>query len=177
LKGKQNNMAEPGRPEYTDTDYQNWLDTMSPFLKLGATLNAAMDDAGIYAHKNVIYQKYKLGDWFQEKIDALREYPGKLVAYILAKRVIMVNEKIAQGIPVTKDEMDDVKFMADKHRTAQRYFVTRTETAEADPAKVGKILDNMETDYGNVGQEAHKQMVAVDAPVQDKGQAGADSNV
>jgi hypothetical protein len=83
-----------------------------------------------------------------------------------------------QGRPVSEDDMKNVRFMAEKHRTAQPYFVTRTETAVSDPSKVGKILDTMEvTDYGNVGQEANKQMVAPNTPLQDKGQAGPDNNV
>mgnify|MGYP001582268646 CR=1 FL=1 len=168
---------EPIKRNWTNTDYQKLIDDMAAFLKLGATLNAAIDDAGLNQHHTAIYDKYRLNDWFAYKIDSLREYPGKLVAYILSKRVIMVNEKIAQGIPVTKDEMEDVRFMAEKHRTAQKYFVTRTETAVADPDKVGKILDTIETDYGKLGQEANRQVVEINPPIQDKGQTGPDSNV
>ena len=160
---------EPITRNWTDTEYQKLIDDMGPFLKMGATLNAAIDDAGLLQHRTAVYDKYRLNDWFAYKIDVLRAYPGKLTAYILAKRVMVVDEKIKQGLPVTEDEMRDVRFMAEKHRTSQTYFVTRTETAEADPAKVGKILDTMETDYDKLGQQAQGQVVANDAPVQDKG--------
>lgn len=168
----------PGQQPYTETDYLRFLDAMAPFLKMGATINAAVEDANLTEQKATIYNKYRLNDWFAIKIDSLRETPGKLVAYILTKRVMQVDEKIKQGLPVGEDEMRDVRFMAEKHRTAQTYFVTRTETAEADPDKVGKILDTMEmSDYkelgknanDELGREAKKQMVAVDAPIQDKG--------
>ncbi len=162
-------MADIGRPAFTDTDYQNFLDNMAPFLKLGATIYAAIEDAGLTQHKDAIYIKYREKNWFSEKIDVLRAYPGKLTAYILSKELIRINERVAQGLPLTKDDLDTVRFMAEKHRTSQVYFVTRTETAQADPDKVGKILDTMESDYGQLAGEAQKQMVAVDAPIQDKG--------
>ena len=40
-------MAEPGRPELTEAEYQKMLDDMAPFLKLGHTLNSAIDDAAL----------------------------------------------------------------------------------------------------------------------------------
>jgi len=100
-----------------------------------------------------------------QKIDIYRATPGVLANDILTKVLMDVNDRIKQGRPVTEDDMKNVRFMAEKHRTAQPYFVTRTETAEADPSKVGKILDTMETDYGFVGSEASKQMVAANTPV------------
>jgi len=141
------------------------LDDMAPFLKLGHTLNSAIDDAALLQHKGAIYNKYRLNDWFMQKIDIYRATPGVLANDILTKVLMDVNDRIKQGRPVTEDDMKNVRFMAEKHRTAQPYFVTRTETAEADPSKVGKILDTMETDYGFVGSEASKQMVAANTPV------------
>lgn len=159
-------MAEPGRPELTEAEYQKMLDDMAPFLKLGHTLNTTIDEAALTQHRTAIYDKYRLNDWFAYKIDAYRATPGILANDILTKVLMDVNDRIKQGRPVTEDDMKNVRFMAEKHRTAQPYFVTRTETAEADPAKIGKILDTIETDYGNVGQEASKQMVEVDPPIQ-----------
>ena len=163
-------MAENGRPETTDTDYRHWLDCMEPFLKLGHALNAAIEEAALLEHRTTIYEKYKLGDWFSYKVDVYRATPGVIANDILTKTLFEVNTKIKQGLPVTEEEMRNVRFMAEKHRTAQPYFVTRTETAESDPDKVGKILDTMEmSDYDELGRQAKKQMVANDAPVQDKG--------
>lgn len=162
-----------GRPPgtgYTDADFQRWLDDMAPFLKLGQTLHSAIEDAGLERHQTTIYDRYRVGDWFSVKIDNYRSYPGKLVNNILTKTIIAINERIAQGLPLNDEDWRNVRFMAERHRTTQAFFVNRTETAVADPDKVGKILDTMEsTDYDNLGQEASKQMVANDAPLQDKG--------
>jgi hypothetical protein len=161
-------MAEPGRPEFTDGDYQKFLDDMAPFLKLGHTLFGAMSDAGIIQHKDAIYIKYRLNDWFSEKIDNYRATPGILANDILTKVLLDISDRMKQGRPVSEDDMKNVRFMAEKHRTAQPYFVTRTETAEADPSKVGKILDTIESDYGQLGQEASKQMVEANPSIQNK---------
>lgn len=72
-------MTDPGRPEFSDDTYRNWLDYMRPFLKMGHSLHFAMEKAWIMQHKNVIYQKYKLNDWFRKKIDAYQSYFGEVV--------------------------------------------------------------------------------------------------
>lgn len=170
-------MAEPGRPEFTETDYQNFLDAMAPFLKLGETIYHAIEDAGLTQHKGIIYNKYRLNDWFLEKVDILRSHPGKLINNILSKAMIAANERLAQGLPLTDEEWRNIRFMAEKYRPAQPYFVSRTETAVADPDKVGKILDTMESDYAAIGQKANEQVVAANPPIQDTKQAGANSDV
>lgn len=161
-------MADTGRPEHTEEQYQKWLEDMAPFLKAGNTLYYAMEKADLVQHKDSIYVKYRLKDWFSEKIDAYRRYPAELVNNIFYKIIDKVNDRLKNDQPVAEDDMKNVRFFAEKHRTAQTFFVTRTETQEADPEKVGKILDDLETDYDYVGQQAKKQMVAVDAPIQDK---------
>lgn len=164
-------MAEPGRPAYTDDDYKTWLEAMTPFLKSGNSLYYAMEKAALIQHQTTIYEKYRLGDWFSEKIDRLRANMGELVNegfYIL---ITQITEKIKRGETLTKEEKDTMQFVAEKHRTAQPFFVTRTETAQVDPNKVGKILDVLEgkTDYDKLGQSAQGQVVADDAPIQNKG--------
>lgn len=170
-------MGEPGRPAYTEADYQKWLDDMAPFLRLGHALNSAIDEAGLTAQRATVYEKYKLGDWFSYKVDAYRATPGILANDILTKVLMDISDRIKQGRPVSEDDMKNVRFMAEKHRTAQPYFVNRQETAPADESRVGKILDTMEQDHDNVGREAKKQMVAAQPPVQNQGQTGSDNNV
>ena len=145
---------KPGRPRITDEQYTKWLDDMAPFLKLGNTIWHSVDDAGLQKHLTTIYEKYRLNDWFAQKIDNYRSYPGKTVNNILSKLLIDIETRMKQQLPITDEDMRNVRFMAEKHRTAQTYFVSRTETAEADPAKVGKILDTMESD--NVVEMAQK---------------------
>lgn len=48
-------MTDIGRPEYTDEQYENWLDDMRPFLKMGCSLYYAMDKAMLLRKKDTIY--------------------------------------------------------------------------------------------------------------------------
>ncbi len=116
----------PGNQPFTEADYNSFLDDMTPFLKLGATINMAIEDAGLQKHRTAIYAKYSLNDDFAEKIKAFREYPGKIANYILVRRVMLVNEKIKQGLPVNEEEMKDVRFVAEKHRSSFQYFAKQS---------------------------------------------------
>lgn len=172
--------GDPGRPTISEEQYQKWLDDMVPYLRAGNTLWYAMDKCLLLQHKDAIYEKYRLKDWFSEKVDAYRRSLGELInnTFFTLTRQIMdkvKNEQTAAGL--TKEELDVLKFMAEKHRTSQPFFVTRTETAEVDPDKVGKILDTFDTNYDDVGSEAKKQMVAANPPIQNQEQTGPNSNV
>jgi len=68
---------EPGRPPYTNEQYNKWLDDLRPFLKLGETLGEAVQDAGLSQHRTTLYEKYRLKDDFSYWIDTWRAYPGK----------------------------------------------------------------------------------------------------
>lgn len=160
-------MGEPGRPEHTEQDFQRWLDDMAPFFKLGATLNSAIEDAELVKYRTAIYGKYKLNDWFSEQINRYREYPGKLINRVIIRRVMEVDEKIRQGLLVTEFEMKDVRFAAEKHRSAQPYFVNRTETKAIDDENIGKIIDDLDS-IDDVAEQAKKSMVEADPPVQNQ---------
>lgn len=160
--------AGQGRPVFTDNQFSRWLEELAPHLKKGNSLYYCCGKSGLDNHYDVILRKYNLGDWFSKKVDAYRSYPGEMVNDAITKLVTAINEKIVQGIACTKDELDMLKFYAEKHRTSQPFFVTRTEQAQSDPSKVGKVLDVVEaTDYQYVGQQAQGQMVETDAPIQD----------
>lgn len=162
-------MADNGRPEFTDEQYTNWLEQMRPFLQQGSSLYFALEKLGLTQHKDSIYKKYNLNDWFSEKVDLYRQHTAELANNIFATIVSKVSDKIVRGENVVEDEMKNVRFFAEKHRTAQKYFVTRNETAEVDESKVGKILDTLDnTDYDSVGRQAQEQMVEVEPPVQNK---------
>src|SRR3989344_717007 len=141
-------MNDTGRPEYTDGQYRVWLDEMTPFLKLGYSLYYAMDKALLLRHKDSIYRKFRLNDWFCEKIEAFQRYPGEIVNSIFSRLVLTVDDKMKHGATVSDEEWRNLRFFAEKHRSCQPFFVTRTETAQVDPDKVSRILDEMEkTDY------------------------------
>lgn len=162
-------MGEPGRPAYTDDQYQAWLQELEPFLKKGNSIYYACNRAGIGSQYWTVLEKYKLGDWFSKKIDAYRAYPGELINDTLATLCMSIADKVKSGVACSKDELDMLKFMAEKHRTATPFFVNRQETAPADETKVGKILDTIDSDYERIGQEATRQMVAPQPPVQNQG--------
>lgn len=171
-------MAVNGRPAHSEEQYASWLEDMRPFLQQGATIWYSCDKAGITQHYWSILEKYKLNDWLSQKIDTYRSYPGELVNNTLVILAQKIADRVKQDLPVSREDLDVLKLMAEKHRTSQSFFVNRSETAEADPTKVGKILDTIEsTDYGTLGQQANEQVVAANTPLQDKGQAGSDSNV
>lgn len=158
-----------GRPSYTDEQYAKWIDEMSPYLKMASTLYYACDKAGLEKHYFSILKKYKLNDWFSQKIDAYRRQVGERSNNSAVRFMEKIDEKIRQDIPLSDKEVDYMKWFNEKHRTAQPFFVTRNENVVADDKNVGKILDNLEannTDYEQLGREAEKQVVANEQPVQ-----------
>lgn len=167
---------ETTRPyEYTDKDLENWLDDMKPFLKRGNSIHYACNKAGLSSQYWTILERYKANKTFSQKIDAYRAYAGELTNDVIVSEVERIKVKQADGGTLTKEEISILKLMAEKHRTAQPFFVSRVENAEADPNTVGKILDTIEadnegiSDYDDVGQKAKEQVVATEQPLQDQG--------
>lgn len=174
-------MENNGRPAYDDNQYRSWLEEMRSFLVKGCSLYYAIDKSGLKRHQSTIYEKYRLNDWFSQEVDTLRSKVGETVNEILARQVYRINDRQKTNeTDLSKDDADLIKFMAEKHRTAQPFFANRNETAEA--PSVGKILDELErntvkTDYNKLGPEIAKQSVATDPPVQSQEQTGPAGNV
>lgn len=168
---------ETGRPAYDDDWYRAKLEQMRPLLELGHTIGYCAYQTGNWEYKTSLYEKYKLKDWFSEKLDLYRTLPGELINNTVIRLSTVINDKILQKLPLDRNDIEIIKLVAEKHRSAQPFFVTKVETSEANPDDVGKILDKIENDYGELGREAQKQVVANDASVQDKGQTGKDSHV
>src|SRR5690242_5469966 len=95
---------ENGRPEFTDEQYHAWLDAMRPFLENSNSLYYAMEQAGIVQHKDSIYKKYKLKDWFSESIDRLRAKPGELVNDTIVSLIRNAAAKVKRGEVLEKTE-------------------------------------------------------------------------
>lgn len=155
------NTNTSGREPYSDEQFVKWLEDMSPFLKLGNTLHYAIDKADLTKHKDTIYRKMRLNDWFCEKIEAFQRYPGEIVNSIFTRLIISVDEKVRQGSPITDEDWRNVRFFAEKHRSCQPFFTNRTETAQVEPDKVARILDSLETeatDYDDLGEQAKKML-------------------
>lgn len=172
------NPAGVGRPIISEEQYKAWLDDMAPFLKQGCTLWYAMERCALVSHERTIREKYKLNDWFSRKVDAYRATVGELINIVGVKTIQAIQNRLVEtdgkvGI-LTANELQVWRTMAEKHRSAQQFFVTRVESSEADDTKLGKIIETMEhTDYDDVAGEAQKQMVATNAPLQNQRQTGA----
>lgn len=154
-------MGDNGRPEYTEEQYQVWLDELSPFLKLGNSLYYSIEKANLIRHKDTIYRKLRLNDWFCEKIEAFQRYPGEVTNSIFTRLILIVDEKVKRGSPIDDEEWRNLRFFAEKHRSCQPFFVTKTETLFAETDKVAKVLDALEneaTDYSLLAEEAKKQL-------------------
>lgn len=162
-------MNDSGRPEYPDEQYQTWLNDMAPLLKLGNTLNYAIEKANLSKHKDTIYRKFRLNDWFCEKIEAFQRYPGEIVNSIFTRLILSIDEKARQGLSINDEEWRNLRFFAEKHRSCQPFFTKRTETAQVDENKIGQILDklekeNEETDYLELAVKAQEQLDKVIVP-------------
>lgn len=158
-------MTDIGRPEYPDDQYESWLDDMRPFLQLGYSLYYAMDKAMLLRKKDSIYRKYRLNDWFCEKVDAYRKYLGEIVNSIFTRQIYIMEDKQKRGEILTDEEWRNLRFIAEKHRSCQPYFINRQEVAQVEPDKIDDLLDKIElenqtspTDYNEVAARAEEEM-------------------
>ena len=179
---KEPNPAGTGAPIIADEQYQKWLDLMQPFLRQGCSLRYAMEKCDLMTHEFSIREKYRSGDWFSRKVDALRATVGELINNVGFKVVEGINTKLVESngkAELTRNEVQVWKTMAEKHRAAQTFFVNRTETAESKREDVGKILDIIEGggDYEQLGSEATKQVVEAQQSVQGPEQSGPTGDV
>lgn len=186
------NPAGTGRPLFTDEQYQKFLDEMREYLRRGCSLYYAMDKAGLLNHQTAIYEKYRLNDWFSQKINALRSTIGEMVNEVAFRVVERVKNRLVEtdgmSSGMTTEEVKIIALVAEKHRAAQPFFVSRTENADVSDKPVGKVLDVLETNYDELadqasqasngaGPEAKGQVVASNAPVQNSGQEGQSPDV
>ena len=118
----------------------------------------------------VIYEKYKLKDWFSQKVDNLRREPGELVNDGIVSQVREILSKVKRHEHITTDENKLLMFYAERSRAAQPFYVNRQETAPAKP--IEELLGELDSEGGSiddVAAEASKQVVETQPPLQDKG--------
>ena len=160
---------EVGRPAYTEEQYEEWLKMMQPFLENSNSLYFAIKRAGLIGHKSTIFLKYKLRDWFSEKIDDLRREPGEHVNDAIVTQIRLIADKVKRGEHLSSEENKLQMFFAERSRSAQPFFVNRQETAPGKP--IEELLNelDMEGDTVNdVATEAAKQVVEAKPPVQNQ---------
>lgn len=91
------NQSSIGRPKIAEEQYQRWLDDMRPFLQGGSSLHRAMEKTNLTNHKNRIYQKSKLNDWFRERIDIYQATMGELANETFYLLVTQIRKKAKRG--------------------------------------------------------------------------------
>lgn len=167
-------MSEAGRPSITEEQYEAWFKSLTPWLENGNSLYYAIKQSGLLQHKSLIFQKYNLKDWFMEKVDAIRREPGELVNEGIITQVRDIVNKLKRHESVTSDENKVLMFFAEKHRSAQQFFVNRFETAPAKPIEeLLTELDKQGNDtIDDVAETFTKQGVETNPPVQNQGQSG-----
>lgn len=138
---KEPNPAGTGAPVISDDQFKIWLDELRPHLELGVSLWRAMEKSALTPHMAPIYKKYRLRDWFAQKIDAIRAIPGENVNEAFTRLVNKITDKVKRDEAINDDERDILKFFAAKHRTAQPFFVDRQEQSQAKPEEFGRIVD------------------------------------
>lgn len=152
-------MNSTGRPSYPNDQFERWLEDLKPWLKTGNTISYAIDKAGLDMHRTTLYEKYKLNDWFSDKINRFRAFAGELVNEFFYKEVVRIYEKQKIGQVLTKEDYDFMKHFSEKHRTSQPFFIQRYEIAQVEPDKIGQILDGLESpksDYAKLAEEVGK---------------------
>ena len=145
-----------GRPSYTDDQFEQWLEDLKPWLKAGNTISYAIDKGGLDMHRTTLYEKYRLNDWFSDKINRFRSFAGELVNEFFYKEVLRIYEKQKIGQVLTKEDYDLMKHFSEKHRTSQPFFIQRYEIAQVEPDKIGQILDSLEgskSDYAKLADQ------------------------
>lgn len=152
-------MDTTGRPSITDEQYQKWLDDLKPFLKLGSTLNHAIEKADLHSHRDVLYGKYKLKDWFSDKIDTYRSYLGEIVNNIFAREILNIEETQKQDRPIVEEQWRNLRFFAEKHRGSSPFFVSRQEIAQTVLNKQ-EAMEELEEKYDQMDRQRwNEQMI------------------
>lgn len=111
-------------------------------------------EACLYADisRTTLYEYIQRNPEFADRKEELKQKP-----------ILLARDTLVKGI---KDNPElALKFL---ERKLKSEFSLRTELTGADGKDLVKTLDTLEnTDYDSLGQEARKQMVALDAPLQD----------
>lgn len=150
------NESTGGRPSIADEQFWAWLDDMRPYLRQGQSLWFAMDKCGLIVHKDAIYEKYRSDVEFSEKIDKLQATVVELNNAVIFKTIQSVHDRIIEmdgKAPIDPQEAKIISLVAEKHRSSQPFYVSRTETAPADDKRFGKVINEVPTIEYNVPDE------------------------
>lgn len=136
-------MINQGRPSYDEEKYQTWLRDLEPFLKSGMSLYGAVGNAGLISHKDSIYRKYRLNDWFCEKVTVFQSYTGELVNMIFVKRIELMYQNVLEGKPLNKEDVKLLRLAVDKHRSCQEYFISKYEISKKRQTNIKELIESL----------------------------------
>lgn len=136
-----------GRPEYTDKQYELWLEELRPYLENGNKLYKACNRAGIPQHYHSVLEKYNSNDWFSLKVDAYREEPGEIINDTYVTLVRGIADRVKRNEELSDNQVKILEHFSKNHRTAQPFFVNRTEMGEGKTEDVGKIIERPAINY------------------------------
>lgn len=169
------NAITTGREPYSDEQYVKWLDDISPFLKFGDTLYHAIEKAGLIKHKDTIYRKVRLNDWFCEKMTTYRSYPAELVNNIFMKLISSIDSNLTAGLAVSSEDWRNLRFFAERHKSCKTYFFDKSEIAQREQNDIEELLSQLDerskpvrlktiekTNYDDVAYWAKKELEKLD---------------
>lgn len=197
-------QIEPGRPALTTTELENILHKLEPHIKAGLSVPKACNLEDIPV--STVYKYINENVNFMERIEAFKGFKAKLISNIFMHRLLKINDKIAivEKIRAKMDELEDVnqkklfldmiegldingndwgflQWLALNDKSLRDEYGARQEITGKDGEPVSSILDKLEkpvkTDYAKLGLEARRQMVALDAPIQNQEQTGGTGDV
>lgn len=155
-------MGDNGRPSYSEEQYKQWLNLMTPFLVAGNSLSYAITKCGLFQHRTTLYEKQRLNDWFSNKIHDLQKIPGELINETFYLLIRQINKKVRAGEEVTSNEISILKHFSEKHRSSQAFFVNRQEVVPPEPNDIKAVLnrleqENLKTDYGLLAKRLNEK--------------------
>lgn len=151
-----------GRPAYDDDQYEIWLKELRPFLEQGKSLYRSIELSGLLTQKTTLYEKYKLNDWFSEKIAAYQKVLGEKINDTFVSLIEDIFGKVKRGEKLTDQEAKLLMFGAEKHRSAQPFFVNRFETAAGRP--VEEVIDALEQKGDETIDDVNENLKAGENP-------------
>ena len=187
-----------GRPPKTQEDLAGIVRELEPYLKQGLSIKKACQQAKVSwstvydyyskdtwfsdqidtlrAYKSVLVSNifsFKL-ELINAKMEVIRALYQKLSDPDMdsAQRVLTLDQ--IQKMEATVSEVEFLKWVAVNDKTLREEYGLRTEVTGENGAPLGVLLDSLEkkevpkTDYEQLGQQASRQMVALNAPIQDK---------
>lgn len=194
-----------GRPPANPQELENVLQKLRPDIENGLSVNKACLVNGI-APSNVFYWMDTY-PWFLERIEAYKSYKSKIVADAFRYKTELIKYKIQildelrkkltnpelntsdrillidqiDKLELAGGEVGFLQWLALNDKSLRDEYGMRTEVTGKDGVPLGQTLDSLEapkkTNYAQLGQEARRQMVAPNAPIQNQDQIGGASDV